>query len=84
MKFFIWLGCLGGAAILMTIIQRGMGVTLGPFIKTLIVIIASTIATRLCKSYNNANNEETLETDDATNDDEYWNKNDDEEIDENV
>lgn len=84
MKFLIWLGCLGGAAILMTIIQRGMGVTLGPIIKTLIVIIASTIATRLCKSYNHTDSKETLNTDETINDDEAWDKNDDGGIDKNV
>lgn len=61
MKFLIWLGCLGAAATLMTIIQHGMGITLGPLMKTLIAILASTLAIRLCKLRNNTEQEEDLE-----------------------
>ena len=63
MKFFIWFCCLGVAAIIITIIQHGMGVLLGPLPKTLIGSIASAIAIRLCKLYNSSNQNENEDPD---------------------
>ncbi len=51
MKFWIWVGCLSVAAILMVTIEQIGGIKLGPLIKTLIAAPAAGVATYLCKRH---------------------------------
>ena len=49
MKALIWIGCLVGASVIMTIFQHAIGAPLGPLAKTLLVGGAIALAVALCK-----------------------------------
>ncbi|MBQ4052953.1 MAG: hypothetical protein IJD33_01300 [Clostridia bacterium] len=65
----IWIGCLVGASVIMTIFQHAIGAPLGPLAKTLLVGGAIALAVALCKKVppkNEDTNGEGEECDDTT------------------
>ena len=69
MKALIWIGCLVGASVIMTIFQHAIGAPLGPLAKTLLVGGAIALAVALCKKVppkNEDTNDEDEECYDTT------------------
>ena len=73
MKALIWIGCLVGASVIMTIFQHAIGAPLGPLAKTLLVVSAIALAVTLCKKVP-PNNKAIDEDDEDYDEEEYDNE----------